>query len=139
MMPIEALRLLVLGIHDKRVDGNLRPIGAVYRIPQKGASEVAAMIGESDRQASEPCDGNGRIAGQTLGKGGGHLREEDAARGQCVVSGNSACRDLTSHKTGCGAAANILASLMPKIPVERINPAGKLCAIVAGRESLNDE
>jgi hypothetical protein len=34
MMPIEALRLLVLGIHDKRIDGCLRQRGAVYRIPQ---------------------------------------------------------------------------------------------------------
>jgi len=33
MMPIEALRLLVLGINDKRVNGNLGPGGTVYRIP----------------------------------------------------------------------------------------------------------
>jgi len=97
------------------------------------------MVGESDGKASKAGDGNPGIAWQTLGKRGGHLREENAARGQCVESGNSARGDLAAHKTGCGAAAHILAGLAPKISIERINPAGKLCAIVAWRERLNDE
>jgi len=58
MMPIKALCLLILGVHDKRVDGDFGPSGAVYRIPQKGASEFMAMIGDSDRKSSKPRDGN---------------------------------------------------------------------------------
>ncbi len=44
MRPIEVLGSLILGIHDKRVNGNLGPGGAVDGIPQQGAAEFLAMI-----------------------------------------------------------------------------------------------
>ena len=47
MVQIEALRLIVLGIDDKRVNGNLGSARALYRIPQQGAAEFTAVIGES--------------------------------------------------------------------------------------------
>jgi hypothetical protein len=58
MMAIEAFRLFVFGVDDQGVNGNLGPGGPVHRIPQQGASKFEAPIGESDRKASETCDGN---------------------------------------------------------------------------------
>jgi hypothetical protein len=79
MMPIEALRLFILSIDDKRVDGNFGPGGTVHGIPQEDTSEFEAMIGKSDGKASQAGDGNRRITWQTLGKRGWHLDEEDSA------------------------------------------------------------
>ena len=80
MMQIEALRLLILGIDYERIDGNFGPAGAVRCIPQQGASESEAMIGEINGKASQARDRNRRIAWQTPGKPGWHLREENPAR-----------------------------------------------------------
>ena len=57
MMPIEALRLLVVGIHDKRVNGNLGPGRAVYGVPQQGASELKSTISDRDSKASQSATG----------------------------------------------------------------------------------
>ena len=80
MMPIEAGRLFVLRIDDQRVDGNFRPGGTVHGVPQEGAPEFEAMIGKSDGKASQARDRNRRVTGQSLGKRGWHLGEEDSAR-----------------------------------------------------------
>jgi hypothetical protein len=139
MMPVEVLRLLVLGIDDECVDRNFRPSGTVNRIPQHGSAEFETVVAESDGQPSQTRDGNGWIARQPLRERRGQLGEENTACRQCVVPGNSAGGDFASHKAGRRATAHILTNLVEKIPVERINPAGKPCAIVAWRKGLNDE
>jgi hypothetical protein len=79
-MPIEAGRLFVFSIHDKRVDGNFGPAGAVHGVPQERASELEALIGKSDGKASQARDGDRGIAWQTPGKRGWYLGEEDPTR-----------------------------------------------------------
>ena len=80
MVQIEPLRLLILGINDKRVNGNVGPAGTFYGVPQQGSSEFEAVIGESNRKAPHSRDGNRRITWQTLGKPGWDLAEENPAR-----------------------------------------------------------
>ena len=139
MVRIEALRLVILGVNDERVNGNLGPARALYRIPQQGASEFAAMIGARDGKAPQPCHGYRGIAWQTFGESGWHLGEEDPSRSQCIEPGNPICRDLARHKTRRDAAAHILAGLLPKIAIERIHTTRKLRAIMAWSKWLNDE
>ena len=139
MMPIEVLRLYVLGIDDECVDCNFRPSGTVYRIPQHGSSEFEAVVDESDGQPSQTRDGNGWIARQPLDKCVGQFGEENTACRQCVVPANFAGGDFASHKAGRRATAHILTNLVEKIPVERINSARKPCAIMAWRKGLDDE
>jgi len=137
MVQIEALRLFILDINDKRIDGNFGSTGTGHRIPQQGASEFAAMVGEGDGKATQARDGNGRITRQTFGKPGWHLRQEYPARGKCVEPGNAIRCDLAGDKTHRGAAAHILAGLLPKIAIERIHAAGKLRTIVTWRKRLD--
>jgi hypothetical protein len=139
MVQIEALRLFILRIDDKRVNGDFGPPRTLYRIPQQGASEFAAMIGERDGKPPQARDGHGGIAWQTFGEPGWHLREENPASGQCVEPGNPICRDLAGHKTRRSAAAHILTGLLPKIAVERIHPAPKLRTIMGWPKRLDDE
>ena len=80
MVQIEALRLLILGIDDKRVNGDLGPRRTLYCIPQQGASEFTAMTGARHGKASQACDGYRGIAWQTFGEPGWHLREEEPGR-----------------------------------------------------------
>src|ERR1035437_8336662 len=51
MVQIEALRLFILCIDDKRVNGNLGPARTLYCIPQQGAAEFTAMIVARDGKA----------------------------------------------------------------------------------------
>ena len=80
MVQIEALRLFILSIDDKRVNGNLGPARTLYCIPQQGAAEFTAMIGVRDGKAPQACHGHRGIAWQTFGESGWHLREEDPGR-----------------------------------------------------------
>lgn len=57
MVRIETLRLFVLGLDDKRVQGDFGSTGALYGIPQQGAPEFTAVIGERDGKASQARDG----------------------------------------------------------------------------------
>jgi hypothetical protein len=139
MVQVEALRLFVLGIDDQRVNGNFGPTGALYGIPQQGASEFAPVAGARNGKAPQPCDGHRGIAWQTLGESDWHLREKDPSRSQCVKPGNPIYRDLAGHKTRGDAAAHILAGLLPKIAIERVHPTRKLRAIMAGPKRLNEE
>lgn len=81
MVQIEALRLLILGIDDERVNGDLGPPRALYRIPQEGASEFPAVPGDGYGKATQTCDGYGGIAWQTFRKPDRQLREGYSARG----------------------------------------------------------
>ena len=81
MVQIKALRLFILGIDDQRVDGNFGLARTLYRIPQQGASEFAAMKGERDGKAPQARDGYRGIAWQTFGEPGWHLREENPGHG----------------------------------------------------------
>jgi hypothetical protein len=45
---MEALGLFILSIDHQRVNGNFGPARTLYRIPQQGASEFAAVIGDGD-------------------------------------------------------------------------------------------
>jgi len=81
MVHIEVLRLFILSIHDKRVNGNLGPARTLYGIPQQGAAEFTAMIGARDGEPPQARHGYRRIAWQTFGKSDWHLREEDPGRG----------------------------------------------------------
>jgi hypothetical protein len=138
MVQIETLCLFILGIHDKRVHGQLGPAGALYGVPQQGAPEFPAMIGKSDGQASQARDGYRRIAWQAFGESDRHLREENSG-GQCIEPGNSICRRLAGHEARSGAAAHILASLLPEVTIECIRPAPELRTIVAWPKWLYDE
>ena len=80
MVEIEALRLFILSINDKRVNGNLGPARTLYCIPQQGAAEFTVMIGERDGKAPQARDRYRWIAWQTFGEPDWHLREEDPAR-----------------------------------------------------------
>ena len=80
MVQIEALRLFILSINDKRVNGNLGPARTLYCIPQQGAAEFTAMIGVRDGKAPQACHGHRGIAWQTFGEPGWHLREEEPGR-----------------------------------------------------------
>ena len=80
MVQIEALRLLILGIDDKRVNGDLGPRRTLYCIPQQGTSEFTVMIGARDGKAPQARDRYRWIAWQTFGEADWHLREEDPAR-----------------------------------------------------------
>jgi hypothetical protein len=139
MVQIEALRLFILSINDKRVNGNFGPPRTLYCIPQQGASEFTAMIGARDGKAAQARDGYGGIAWQTFGEPGWHLREENPGRRQCVEPGNPIGRDLAGDKTRRGAAAHILAGLLPEIAIKRIHPTRKLRTIMAWPKWLNDE
>ena len=139
MVQREALRLFILSIDDKRVNGNLGPARTLYGIPQQGAAEFTAMIGARDGKAAQARDGYGGIAWQTFGEPGWHLREENPGRRQCVEPGNPIGRDLAGDKTRRGAAAHILAGLLPEIAIERIHPTRKLPTIMAWPKWLNDE
>ena len=81
MVQIEALRLFILSIDHKRVNGNLGPARTLYCIPQQGAAEFTAMPGARDGKAPQACDGYRGIARQAFGKSNGHLREENPGRG----------------------------------------------------------
>ena len=139
MVRIEALRLFILGIDDKRVDGDFGPAGTLYGVPQQGTAEFMAMIGESDCKAPQARDGHRRITWQAFGKPDRHLRKEHPARSQCIEAGNPICRDLAGHEASGGAAAHILAGLLPEIAIERIHPARKLRAIMAWPKWLYEE
>src|SRR5450756_2172778 len=129
MVQIETLRLFILGIDDQRVHGDFGPAGTLHGIPQQGTPEFTAMIGESDGKASQARDGYRRVAWQAFGESDWHLREENPARGQCIEPGNPICRNLPGHEARGGAAAHILASLLPEIAIERVHPAPKLRTI----------
>jgi hypothetical protein len=139
MVQIEILRLFILGIDDKRVHGDFGPAGALYGIPQQGPPEFTAMIGKSDGQSSQARDGYRRIAWQAFGESDWHLREENSAGGQCIEPRNSIGRDLAGHEARGGAAAHILASLLPEITIECVRPAPELRTIVAWPKWLYDE
>jgi hypothetical protein len=139
MVQIEALRLFILSIDDKRVNGDFRPAGTLDRIPQQGASEFMAVIGESDGKASHARDGYCRVAWQAFGKPDWHLRKGHTPRSQCIEAGDPACRDLAGHEASGGAAPHVLAGLLPEIAVEHIHAAGKLRSIVAWPKWLYDE
>ena len=139
MVQIEVLRLFILGIDDKRVRGDFGPAGALYGIPQQGAAEFTALIGKSDGKASQARDGHRRIAGQAFGESDWHLGEENSGGGQCIEPGNPICRDLAGHEARGGAAAHILASLLPEITIERVDSAPKLRTVVAWPKRLYDE
>jgi hypothetical protein len=139
MVQVETLRLFVLGVNDKRVYGNVGPACALHRVPQKGASESEAAIGKSDGKASQARDRNRRIAREPFDKVGWQPSKWDPTCGQRVEPGDLPGRNLASHKTDRGAAAHILAGLVPEIAVKRIDPTGELRPIVACRERLDYE
>lgn len=139
MVQIETLCLFILGIDNKRVHGDFGPAGALYGIPQQGAAEFTAMIGKSDGQASQPRDGYRRIARQAFGESDWHLREENSAGGQCIEPGNPICRRIAGHEARGGAAAHILASLLPEVTIECIRPAPELRTIMAWPKWLYGE
>jgi hypothetical protein len=139
MVQIEALRLFILGINDKRVYGDFRPTGTLYGIPQQSTPEFPAMIGESYGKASQARDGYCWIAWEAFRKSGWHLRKQHPACSQCIEAGNPICRTLAGHEAGGGAAAHILAGLLPKIAIERIHPARKFRTVVAWPKGLYDE
>jgi hypothetical protein len=60
-----------------------------------------------------------------------HLREQNSAGGQCIEPGNPICRRLAGHEARGGAAAHILAGLLPEITIERVDSAPKFRAVVA--------
>ena len=139
MVQIEALRLFILGINDKRVHGDFGPAGTLYGIPQQGTPEFTAMIGEGDGKAPQARDGYCRIARQAFGKSDWHLRKKHPTCSQCIEAGNPICRDLAGHEASGGAAAHILAGLLPEIAIERIHPARKLRTMMAWPKWLYDE
>ena len=139
MVQIEILRLFILGIDDQRVHGDFGPAGALYGIPQQGAPEFVALIGKRDGQATQARDGYRGIAWQAFGESDRHLREQNSAGGQCIEPGNPICRHLAGHETRGGAAAHILASLLPEITIKRVRPAPELRTIVAWPKWLYDE
>jgi hypothetical protein len=138
-MPIEFLRLFVLGIHDECINGNLGPCGPVYCVPEQGSPELEAPAGKGDGQAPEARNGYGRIARQAFRKWVRHFSEWNAAGGQRVVSGNPTVCGIQQYETGRDAPALILASLVPKVSIERNDSAGKGGAIMTGGQSLHDE
>ena len=81
VVEIEVLRLFILGIDDKRVNGNFGPPRTLDCIPQQGASEFTAMPGESDGKAPQARDGYHGIAWQAFGEPDWHPREENPAGG----------------------------------------------------------
>ena len=81
MVQIEALRLFILSIDDKRINGYLGPARTLYCIPQQGAAEFTAMIGARDGKAPQPCHRYGWVGWQTFGESDWHLREQDPGRG----------------------------------------------------------
>jgi len=139
VVQIEARRLFILSIDDKRVNRDIGPPRTLNCIPQQGASELTAMVGDSDRKAPQTRDRHHGIAWQTFGESHWHPREENPARGQCVEPGNAICRDLPCYKTRRGAAPHILAGLLEKIAIERIHAARKPGAIVVRPKWLNAE
>ena len=139
MVQIEALRLVILGINDKRVHGDFGLAGTIYGIPQQGTPEFTAMKGARDGKAPQARDGYCRIAWQAFGKSDWHLRQEHPTRSQCVEAGNPMCRDLAGHEARRDSAARILARLLPEIAIERIHAARKLRTIVARPKWLYNE
>jgi hypothetical protein len=139
IVEIETLRLFILGINDKSVHGDFGPTGTLYGIPQQGTPEFTAMKGESDGKAPQARDGYGRIAWLAFDESEWHLREKNPARGQCIEPGNPICRDLVGHEARGGAAAHILASLLPEIAIERVHPAPEFRTIMAWPKWLYDE
>ena len=139
MVHIEGLRLVILGINDNRVHGDFGPTGTLYGIPQQGSPKFTAMVGESDGKAPQARDRYCRIAWQAFGKSDWHLRKEHAACSQCKEAGNPICRDLAGHEACGGAAAHILAGLLPEVAIQRIHTARKLRSTMAWPKWLYDE
>jgi len=139
MVQIETLRLIVLGIDDKRVHGDFGPAGTLYGIPQQGTPEFTATIGESDGKAPQARDGCCRIARQAFGKSPWRLRQEHPACSQYIESGNPIRRDLAGHEASRDSAARVLAGPLPEIAIQRIHAAPKRRTIVAWLKWLYDE
>jgi hypothetical protein len=114
----EAFRLGILGVNDQREHGDFRSNGSLYGVPKQSTTEFLPAVGLVHCEASQPGNGNGWVARQSLRELGRQFSQRNAGRGECVVPGNLACCCFDRNVARRRATANILGYLFVKIPVQ---------------------
>ena len=137
-MLIELPGRIVLGIHDQREDGRLRPHGARNGIDNESGTETLARATPGNGQAADQSGGQQGIARQPPD----FLRQEfgnrQAARGEGVVAGDST--GLVERDEAVGHPATyVLRDLLAKITVERLDAAVEGPPIVGITERFDNE
>jgi hypothetical protein len=66
VVSVKCFRCIVFGIDDQRKHGHFQTLGALYRVPKQRAPKLLAAMPLINSEATEPRDGNGRIAGKPL-------------------------------------------------------------------------
>lgn len=136
VMFVKALGRVVLGIHHHCKHTELSTRGALQCVRQQNAAQSLALMGTVYSEPSKQHCRHHRIAGKLLGHFWRQRRESNACGGKRVIAGNFLGRDAHRHEAGGDASLDILRSLFPKIPVERIGAAGELRPVVVRGERL---
>lgn len=119
-MAIEGGGLVVLGVDDRGMDGDLGPGGAEQGIGQERAAEALAAHRDVDRKTPDARGRHQGITRQLLGEFFGEIGQADRRSGQRVVTDDALAIGWRRRETNRNAPALVLPSLSREITIERV-------------------